>query len=297
MGRELYEFAAARRVFEDASSATGVDIARLCFESDEDTLRRTENSQIALFTVSIAALAALHDKLPHLNAAAVAGHSVGEYAALVAAGVVRLADAATLVQSRGRAMQAAADAHPGAMAALIGINLVNAKAACNRASGAGIVAVANDNSPGQVVISGERDAVNQAAQFAQQLGAKRVINLNVAGGFHSPIMLSAADAMNAAIHNVRFHRAVVPVYANVTAEPVAHPAQWRELLPRQIIAPVRWRETVLAMRQSGIEWFIECGVGEVLTGLLKRIDPDARGFPVADSSSLAAAVQELKLAA
>ncbi len=279
MGRELAEgHAEAASVFDRVSAALGQDVRRLCWESDEETLRRTENAQVALYTVGLAAWEVLKAGLPEGAVEAAAGHSVGEYAALAAAGIVSFEDGALLVAARGRLMS---EVSGGAMAAVIGLDRAAVEAACAEAGGT--VVVANDNAPGQVVISGEADAVERAGKAS---GAKRVIPLNVSGAFHSPLMASPAFAMAKELSPVRFGFGNLKVYSNVTAEPVTEASEWKGLLELQLQRPVRWVETIQNMRRDGASIFIECGAGEVLSGLLKRIDKEAKGLRVGDEASL-----------
>ncbi len=284
MGRELAEGCAeAADVFDRVSTALDRDVRRLCWETDEETLRRTENAQVALYTVSLAAWSVLRAGLPTGAVEAAAGHSVGEYAALAASGVVSLEDGAGLVAERGRLMS---EVKGGAMAAVLGLDHAALDEACAEAGGT--VVVANDNSPGQLVISGEAEAVARAGGIASAKGAKRVIPLNVSGAFHSPLMQGPAFEMRRALQGVSFGYGNPKVYANVTAEPVTEVEAWKGLLELQLQRPVRWTETVLNMRRDGARTFIECGAGEVLTGLLRRIDRDAKGLGVSDVDSLEA---------
>lgn len=288
MGRELAEaWPAARSVFDRVSAAVELDVAQLCFESDDETLRQTQNAQIALFTCGLGAFEAFRAETG-LNPSALAGHSIGEYAALVVAGVLSLEEAARLVRRRAELMAEAGRSRPGTMAAVLGLDTDEVSSAC--AAAAGIVTLANDNSPGQIVISGEVEAVAEAGEKAKELGAKRVLPLNVSGAFHSPLMTQAAEGMREATSGLIFASPSLPVYANVTA---AVETNWVEMLPRQLESPVRWRESVFAMRAAGLETFIEFGSGEVLTGLLKRIDPEARGLAVTDADSLRAVAEQM----
>ena len=284
MGRDLVEnFVEAKSIFERVSNATSVDMQKLCFESDEDTLRLTQNAQLALYTCSIAAWTVLRTSAAASTIVAVAGHSVGEYAALAAAEVFSIEDGARLVQIRGNLMNACGKEHPGTMAAVLGLGREDLEQVCAEAEG--IVVLANDNSPGQLVISGEIDAVKRAGELANQKGAKRVLPLNVAGAFHSPLMNQPSKEMGVALGHVVFQAGIVSVYSNVTSEPVVDASQWSSLLEAQLRSPVRWTETVQHMRRDGIDTLIECGVGEVLNGLLRRIDKEAAGLKVNDLAS------------
>jgi [acyl-carrier-protein] S-malonyltransferase len=291
MGRELFDSnVVARGVFDELSGATGIDLARLCFESDEETLRQTQNAQIALATVSLAAWRALED-LAGPEVTGMAGHSVGEYAALAAAGALPMAHAAKLVQIRGRLMAEAGQATPGTMAAVLGLEREELEAVCREAGG--VVVVANDNCPGQLVISGERDAVDRAGTLASAAGAKRVLPLNVSGAFHSPLMEGPAERMAEALVGVEFAAESIPVYSNVLAEPMTDMERWPRLLVQQLHSPVRWTESVQAMIRDGIDTFVECGSGEVLSGLVRRIDRNVRTLKVNDPGSLEEAAAAL----
>lgn len=282
MGKELVEaYPEAAAVFDRVSAAVGKDVRALCWESDEETLRRTENAQLALYTTSVAAWAVLKSMLPEGAVEAAAGHSVGEYSALGATGVVTVEEGALLVAERGRVMS---EVKGGAMAAVLGLDRAALDEVC--ATAGGTVVVANDNSPGQLVISGEAAAVERAAKLATEKGAKRVIPLNVSGAFHSPMMQGPAFEMRKALQPVSFGFGNPTVYANVTAERVTEASEWKGLLELQLQRPVRWTETILNMRRDGAHTFIECGAGEVLTGLLKRIDREAKGLNVSDVDSL-----------
>ncbi len=285
MGQALHDaFPVARQVFEQVSEAVGTDVATLCFSSTEDELRATQNAQIALFTCGLAAWKALE-----IEASAYAGHSVGEYAAVVAAGALSVAEGAKLVWRRGELMMHAPE---GTMAAVLGLEAEVLREVC-KASG-GVVVIANDNCPGQLVISGEIAAVADASARATEAGAKRVLPLNVSGAFHSPLMAPAAAQMGEALGAETWATQSAPVFANVSASPINDSAKWPALLEEQLVSSVRWTESVQAMIASGITTFVECGSGEVLTGLLKRIDKSVTGIAVTDSESLERAQSELK---
>jgi [acyl-carrier-protein] S-malonyltransferase len=298
MGRSLVESQpAAKAVFQRVSDAVGVDLEQLCFESNEETLRQTQNAQLALFTCGLAAFQALEAVLKPETAEVIrvmAGHSVGEYPALVAAGILSLEDGARLVRTRGVLMSRAGLEHPGTMAAVLGIERAPLEEACQEAGG--VVVVANDNSPGQIVISGEAEAVKRAGERALAKGAKRVIPLNVSGAFHSPLMSGPAQALGRALQEVAVagdgNRAVV--YSNVTAMAVLDVCEVPGLLERQLASPVRWTESVQNMILAGADTFIECGGGEVLSGLIRRIDKTVRTLQVQDATSLAATVAALE---
>jgi len=254
---------AAASVFDRASSATGKDLRAVCWELSEEELRQTQNAQLALFVTSVAAFYA-QDEQFHFAA----GHSVGEYAALVCAGVLSVEDGAKLVQRRGELMASAGLLAPGTMAAVLGLDREPLTAVCESVSG--VVVIANDNCPGQLVISGEVEAVKLASEKASEAGAKRVLPLNVSGAFHSPLMAGAAVRMREALDAVEFGAGDVPVVANVTAE--VQSDNWASILEQQLVSPVRWTESVQFMVSQGVTEFVELGGGEVLGGLIKRID-------------------------
>lgn len=293
MGSELFQRRPeARQTFQEVSDATGIDVAKLCFESDEDTLRQTQNAQIALFASGVAAYRCLAAHLSGVMAIdAFAGHSIGEYAALVASGTLGLADGAKLVRLRGDLMARAGETASGTMAAVLGLERAELQAVCEATDG--VVVIANDNCPGQLVISGERSAVERAGEAASAAGAKRVLPLNVSGAFHSPLMEASAEGMRPALESTSFALAG-RVFSNVTAQPVVQDGRWPELLVRQLKSPVRWTESVMNMRNEGTHTFIECGVGDVLCGLLKRIDREATGLKVQDLDSLEATVAAIR---
>ncbi len=248
---------------------------------DEETLRQTQNAQLALYTCGVAAYRILGDK-----ATAFAGHSVGEYAALAAAGVLTVEDGARLVHRRGELMASVGNDRPGGMAAVLGLERAALEAVCLEASeGDEVAVIANDNCPGQLVISGDKSAVERAGALASEAGAKRVLPLNVSGAFHSPLMAEPARRMREALDGVQFQTGAA-VFANVTAGRQEYPAKWPDLLERQLMSPVRWTESVQAMIASSVTTFIECGVGEVLCGLIKRIDREVTTQAVFDLASL-----------
>jgi [acyl-carrier-protein] S-malonyltransferase len=280
MGRALADASpAARAVFDEVDAALGEPLSRLIFEGDAATLTLTENAQPALMAVSVAATRLLLERagrpLPAL-ASFVAGHSLGEYSALTAAGALDLADAARLLRRRGRAMQQAVPVGAGAMAALLGPDLEAAQRIAAAAAGGQVCTTANDNAPGQVVVSGHREAVERAVALA---AAERVrgVMLPVSAPFHCPLMAPAAEVMAEALAAVAIRRPAVPLVANVTAAPVEEPDEIRRLLVAQVTGTVRWRESVLAMRAAGVGELVELGAGKVLGGLVRRIDPAMTG--------------------
>ena len=276
MGRDLHDaFPAARAVFEEVDEALGESLSGLVFEGDEDELTLTRNAQPALMAVSLAAIRALEAEGAwrlEERAAFVAGHSLGEYTALAAAGSLTLADAARLLRLRGEAMQAAVPVGAGAMAALIGADLAQAVEIAKTAAGGEVCVVGNDNAPGQVVVSGAASAVERAVALAPEHGIRRAVMLPVSAPFHSPMLSPAAEAMAAAFEDVPFMPLAVPVVANVTARPVNEASEVPALLVRQVTAMVRWRESVLHMAAAGVDTLIEVGAGKVLSGLARRID-------------------------
>lgn len=294
MGKELYDLRPeAQQVFERVHSATGIDIAKLCFQTDEETLRETQNAQLALYTTGVAAWACLRAHLQGVTAIdAFAGHSVGEYAALCAAEILSVEDGATLVQRRGEIMAEAGKKEPGTMAAVLGLERNQIDSVL--AGVAGTVVVANDNCPGQLVISGEVNAVAKAGEALTAAGAKRVLPLNVSGAFHSPLMEASATEMRRALEGAHFGAGSGRVFSNVTAQPVVQQGVWPDLLERQLKSPVRWTECVQNMLNEGVRTFIECGVGDVLSGLLKRIDREATGLRVNDLETLETAVAAVR---
>lgn len=278
MGRELAEaFEVARHTFQEVDDALNQRLSRLMAEGPEADLTLTENAQPALMAVSIAVLRVLAseggvDLAKH--ARFVAGHSLGEYSALCAAGAFTLGDTARLLKLRGQAMQKAVPVGKGGMAALLGAELEQAQAIAADAAQGEVCSVANDNSAGQVVISGSADAIDRAIALAAERGLKRSVRLPVSAPFHCALMQPAADAMAEALAAVTISAPVVPVVANVTAAPVSDPNAIRRLLVEQVTGMVRWRECVLAMKEQGVEALVEVGSGKVLAGLTKRIDKE-----------------------
>ncbi len=275
MGRDLYEqVPAARAVFDAADDALGVPLSQICFDGPDDELTRTINTQPALVTHSIAALAAALDagSLTH-RPTFVAGHSLGEYAALIAAGSVSFEDGVRLVRERGRLMQEACDAQPSTMAAVLGMEPEALSEVCN-ASGASIC---NINAPGNITIGGTVEAVERACDAASAAGASRVVPLTVAGAFHTPLMQSAADGMRRVLADVPFSDPGTHVVSNVTAQPIDAGTALPDELSVQITSPVLWLASVGTMQAAGVDEFVEFGPGRVLTGLVRRID---RSFTV-----------------
>jgi [acyl-carrier-protein] S-malonyltransferase len=279
MGRDLAAaFGAARGVFEEVDEVLKQKLSKLMFEGPGEELTLTENAQPALMAVSLAVLRVLEAeggiKIQE-RAALVAGHSLGEYAALAAAGAFSVADAARLLKLRGQAMQRAVAPGMGAMAALLGVEMAMAQEICDEAGQGEVVGCANDNGGGQVVISGHKAAVERAIEIAKGKGVKRAMLLPVSAPFHCALMAPAADAMAEAFANTPPRVPIVPLVANVSAAKATDPVEIRDLLVAQVTATVRWRESVLAMTALGVDSFVELGAGKVLAGLVKRIAPDA----------------------
>lgn len=277
MGKDLAErFPVARATFEEADRLLGFPLSRIAFEGSDEELMATQNAQPAILVHSVAVWRLIGDRLAGRIAMA-AGHSLGEFSAYVAAGALSFPDALRVVRRRGELMAEAGARRPGTMAAVLGLEEDAVSAACAEAgTTAGIVIAANFNAPGQVVISGEVAAVNLAAEIARVRGAKRVIPLNVSGAFHSPLMDYAEAGLQAALDESAFGPQAFPVVSNVTAEPVRDSVTARRLLVRQLMAPVRWTDGVRRMLQDGVTEFLEIGPGNVLAGLVKRIDKKAR---------------------
>ncbi|MGH7907981.1 MAG: ACP S-malonyltransferase [Candidatus Binataceae bacterium] len=297
MGAELArDFTPARLIFEEADEALGSSLSRLCFEGPEEELRLTANTQPAMLTVAIAALRAFEsefDAEPELAA----GHSLGEYSALVAAGAIAFADAVKAVRQRGRLMQQACPAGRGAMAALIGLDPAAVSAICTDVSVDGRLAVpANLNGPGQIVIAGHAEAVRRAVGLAKERGAAMAVELKVSAPFHSPLMQPAQESMAKTLDAIEIRPLRFGVIANATAALNTDAARVKTLLLEQITAPVRWEESMTWLGRGGISNAIEFGCGKVLAGLMRRIDKSVKIRPVEDTASLKAAGEALKTA-
>lgn len=297
MGKELAEaFPAARRVFQEVDDTLNQKLSKLMFEGPEDQLTLTANAQPALMTVSLAAFRVLVDEggLDLAKSAAfVAGHSLGEYSALAAAGTFSLADAARLLRIRGQAMQTAVPVGQGAMAALLGLELDDARAVAEEAAQGEVCTAANDNAPGQIVVSGATAAVERAVEIAKTKGAKRALRLPVSAPFHCALMAPAADAMAAALAETHMHAPVVPLIANVTASEVVEIGEIRRLLVEQVTGMVRWRECVQKMKIEGVDTMVEVGAGKVLAGLAKRIDREIAAVNVGTPADVEAFLKSL----
>jgi len=293
MGKALAEaFPVARAVFEEVDSALNEKLSTVIWEGPPEALQLTENTQPALMAVSLATLRVLETEAGvdlARDAAFVAGHSLGEYSALAAAGSLSIADTARLLRIRGTAMQKATPVGVGAMAALLGLDYETAVAAANEAAQGQVCQAANDNGGGQVVVSGDKAAVERAVEIAKAKGAKRAMLLQVSAPFHCRLMQPAADAMAEALAKVTVNKPVVPVVANIIAGPVTDPDQIRKLLVEQVTGTVRWRESVAYMAAHGVTHFLEIGSGKVLTGLVKRIADGAIGVAVGGPGDIAAA--------
>jgi len=284
MGKDLADaFGAAREVFEEVDEALGQHLFRLMQEGPEETLTLTENAQPALMAVSLATVRVLETEAgkPISDMASfVAGHSLGEYSALAAARAFDLADAARLLKLRGQAMQSAVPVGEGAMAAILGLDLEAAEAVVEEAAGGDVCAAANDNAPGQVVLSGSAAAIERAVVIAKEKGAKRAMPLPVSAPFHCDMMQPAADAMRDALARTEIAAPSLPLVANVTADLVTAPDRIRDLLVEQVCGRVRWRESMLFLKQQDVDTLVEIGAGKVLTGLTRRIDKEMSGVAV-----------------
>lgn len=317
MGADIFEASSsARRVFEAADEALGFSLSNLCFSGPEDALRETINAQPAIVTVSLALLAALQEAYSSTQSSSwsspltpsfTAGHSVGEYAALVASSALDMRDAIKLVRERGRLMHHEGTVCPGGMAAVIGIDEEALQEVCRAVSaqssasldasahvGQGQVAVANYNAPGQIVISGEQSALNSAMELAKAQGAKRVIPLAVSGAFHSPVMWPAARGLAGIITTTTVHDAAIPVIGNITAAPLTRAADICEEMAQQIASPVQWIRTIAYLADAGVTTFIEIGPGQALTGMVKRIAKGVTTINISNASELEKAVTRIR---
>jgi [acyl-carrier-protein] S-malonyltransferase len=316
MGVDVFETSpAARRVFETVDQALGFSLSTICFQGPDEILRETINTQPAIVTVSLALLAALQEVLTEhtsswsspLIPGYTAGHSVGEYAALVASGVLRLQDAVRLVRERGRLMHHEGTVCPGGMAAVIGMDAKILQEVCQEATaqsvamlvdashpGLGQVSVANFNAPGQIVISGEQGALNLAMELAKARGAKRVIPLSVSGAFHSQVMQPAAEGLAQAIISSEVYDATIPIIGNIHATPLTEAHAIREELTEQIAAPVQWIRTIEYLADAGVTTFLEIGPGQALTGMVKRIVKGVTTLNVSSTTDIEKAVGTIR---
>lgn len=298
MGRELADnFKSAREVFEEVDAALGEPLSKIIWDGPKETLTLTENAQPALMAVSMAVVRVLEaekgiklaDKVSY-----VAGHSLGEYSALAAAGALSLGDAARLLRARGKAMQKAVPVGQGAMAALLGVGLDVAEKVAAEAAQGDVCQIANDNEPTQVVLSGHKTAIDRVGEIGRKHGVRRALPLPVSAPFHCALMQPAADVMAEALSQVQVKTPVVPVIANVVAEPISDPEEIKRRLVEQVTGTVRWRECVMRMGALGVTDFYEIGSGKVLAGLVKRILKDANATPVGTVADVDAAAAALK---
>jgi [acyl-carrier-protein] S-malonyltransferase len=300
MGKALAEqFAAARAVFDEVDAALGEKLTATIWDGPAETLQLTQNAQPALMAVSLATLRVLESEVGvnvGRDAAYVAGHSLGEYSALAAAGSLSIADTARLLRTRGLAMQKAVPVGKGAMAALLGMDYDAAKAVAEEAAQGEVCEAANDNGGGQVVVSGDKAAVERAVEIAKAKGAKRAMILPVSAPFHCALMQPAADAMAQALGDVTIKPPVVPLVSNVLASAISDPADIRKRLVEQVTGTVRWRESVAYMAGHGVTHFLEIGAGKVLSGLVKRIAEGAAGIAIGGPADIAAAKTALDAA-
>lgn len=288
MGRALYErFASARDVFREADDTLGFALSTLCFEGPADELEDTLNAQPAILTVSIASLAVLKERFEAMGTkfspTYVAGHSLGEFTALVAAGVLEFKDALQLVRERGRLMKEAGQEMPGGMAAVMGLDRDALMEVCQEASAeGGIVVLANDNCPGQSVISGELAALERAMTLAVKQGARKVVRLGISIASHSPLMERASQQLNDLVSRVHFHEPVVPIVTNITGQVSTSVDELRRNVGEHVVLPVQWTNSVRGMIDSGVTTFLEIGPGEVLSGLIRRVKRDVKTLSIKD---------------
>jgi [acyl-carrier-protein] S-malonyltransferase len=293
MGRDLVDqYAVAKETYAHANAILGFDLAGLCFTGDETALNETINTQPAIYVTSIAILRVLREIAPHVVPSAVAGHSLGELTALAAADVFSFEDGLRLVRERARLMQQAGEQSPGAMAAILGLDVDRVRAVCADASAqtGGVLVLANDNCPGQVVISGEIAAIDAGIVLAKQAGARRALKLAVSIAAHSPLMKSVSQAFGDAIRTIPLQDPAIPMYSNITAQPLSYHAIAEEL-EAQLTQPVRWTESIQHMHNVGINTFIELGSKDVLSGLIKRINGDLNTVSLNSAAAIQAFVQ------
>lgn len=300
MGKDVYESSpAAQEVFHEAEETLGVKLRRLCFEGPQEVLQDTVNAQPAILTVSLACLGALRERWEAMGKSIspqlVAGHSLGEYSALVAAGALSLRDAVLLVRERGRLMKESGEETPGGMAAVVGLDDAALEEVCRKARSRGIVCPANYNSPGQTVISGEMVALTEAMQLAIAEGSRKVVRLAVSIAAHSPLMRRAADQFAEALSRFRFNEACIPVVANITAQAITSVEDIKRELAEQICHSVQWTRTVRQMLDAGVTTFVEIGPGQVLSGLVKRADKNVEALSIGSLPSLEAFTARLAL--
>ncbi len=295
MGKDFYDnYPVAKQIFEEANEVLELDLTTICFEGPEETLKLTTNTQPAILTTSIAALRVLQEQID-LNVECVAGHSLGEYSALVCAGAVEFADAVRTVRKRGQYMQEAVPVGTGTMAAIIGLPQEKVEELCQQINNENnIVTLANINSSGQFVISGHTQAVNALVELAKEHGAKRAIPLAVSAPFHCPLMRPAAERLDETLQAVTFQNLNIPLVNNAEASVITSGAEARASLVRQVYKSVEWEKSIRLMSERGVTTFIEVGPGKVLSGLLRRIDRKLKGLNVFDLKSLEKTVQALQ---
>ena len=292
MGKELHEkYAVARQTFEEADEALGYKLSQLCFEGPEDQLRLTEITQPAILTASVAAWRVLHEK--GINPSYVAGHSLGEYSAHVAAGTLSFRDAVTTVRNRGKYMQEAVPVGVGGMAAILGMDAAAVATVCHDAANGEVCEPANINSPEQIVISGHKTAVERAVQLANERGAKKTVPLPVSAPFHCSLMKPAQDRLAADLAALTFNKPSCPLICNVDASPVDDGEKSRDALIRQVTGSVKWDQSMRGLIEKGVETFFEVGPGKVLFGLMRQIDRSKKCIPVGDEASLQKALEQL----
>ena len=285
MGKDLYnDFSVCKNIFDLANQLLGIDLKKICFEGPEELLKQTENTQPALFVHSLAIFEVIKEYYKNIECAA--GHSLGEYSALTAAGVFNFEDGLKIVRLRGKLMQESGNQNPGTMAAIVGLSTEKIIEICNSLKDTGVVQPANFNSPGQIVISGDLNAVRKAIELAKQNGAKLAKELVVSGAFHSPLMNHAYENIARELEKMNMSEPKFPVYSNVTGDKFQSIEQIRTLLIEQIVSPVRWQQIIEKMIENGITTFIEIGAGKVLTGLIKRINPNVNVINIGTSEEL-----------
>ena len=293
MGKELYDnFPKAKEVFQRADEVLGIDLTRLIFEGPAEELKKTVNAQPAIFTVNVACYEVLKEK--GITPEVTAGNSLGEYSALVASGAIDFENGLKLVRKRGEFMHQAATEHPGGMAAIIGLDIGRVEEICEKASSVGIIVIANLNSPGQVVISGEKKGIDEAVKMAEEAGAKRAISLKVSGAWHSPLMESAKEKLAQEIERTDFIDPKIPLVANVSADYVRDAGSIKKALIDQVCGIVRWEDSMKRIIGDDFGTFIEVGPGKVLSGLLRRIDREVKVLNVGDKASLEETIKVLK---
>ena len=292
MGKDLADkYPEARAVFDEADKVLGFSISKICFEGTEDELKLTVNTQPAILTVSVAAVRVLEQK--GISPDYVAGHSLGEYSALVAAGALKFADAVQLVRKRGTYMQEAVSAGQGAMAAILGLSPAVVQDACKRAAEGEVCSAANLNSPEQTVISGHANAVKRAVEIASQSGAKRAVVLPVSAPFHSALMMAAQEKLEKDLQAVQFSELQIPLVTNVDADSIRKGDEARQALVRQVSMPVRWEESMRMLLDEGVRTFVEVGPGRVLTGIMRQIERSVTTLNVEDEKSLNATIEKI----